>query len=82
MVDSWEEALERGESVGVLLLDLSAAFDTLDPPLLLEKLKRLNFSNNTVNWIKSFMSTWSQRVRWEDHWPMSCERDFFTLKGE
>jgi hypothetical protein len=34
MVDSWQEALERGESVGVLLFDLSAAFDTLDPPLL------------------------------------------------
>jgi hypothetical protein len=63
MVDSWEEALERGESVGVLLFDLSAAFDTLDPPLLLEKLRRLNFSNNTVNWIKSFMSTRSQRVQ-------------------
>jgi hypothetical protein len=63
MVDSWEEALERGESVGVLLFDLSAAFDTLDPPLLLEKLKRLNFSSNTVNWIQSFMSTRSQKVQ-------------------
>jgi hypothetical protein len=39
MVDSWQEALERGESVGVLLFDLSAAFDTLDPPLLLKKLE-------------------------------------------
>jgi hypothetical protein len=39
MVDDWEEALEREESVGVLLFDLSAAFDTLDPGILLEKLK-------------------------------------------
>jgi hypothetical protein len=38
MVDDWEEALEREESVGVLLFDLSAAFDTLDPVILLEKL--------------------------------------------
>jgi hypothetical protein len=32
----------------VLLFDLSAAFDTLDPPLLLKKLKNLNFSNKAV----------------------------------
>jgi hypothetical protein len=63
MVDSWQEALERGESVGVLLFDLSAAFDTLDSPLLLEKLKRINFGNSTLTWVKSFMSNRSQQVQ-------------------
>jgi hypothetical protein len=63
MVDSWQEALERGESVGVLLFDLSAAFDTLDPPLLLKKLESLNFSTKTVNWIKSFLTERYQEVQ-------------------
>jgi ribonuclease P/MRP protein subunit RPP40 len=35
----------------------------VDPPLLLEKLKRLNFGNNTVNWVQSFMSNRSQKVQ-------------------
>jgi hypothetical protein len=34
-----------------------------DSFMLLEKLKRLNFSTNTVNWVKSFMSTRSQKVQ-------------------
>jgi hypothetical protein len=62
MVDDWEEALEREESVGVLLFDLSAAFDTLDPDILLEKLKP-NFSLRTVNWISSYMAGREQQVQ-------------------
>jgi hypothetical protein len=63
MVDGWLEALDRGESVGVLLFDLTAAFDTLDPAILLEKLKSRNFSSRTVNWISSYMAGREQQVQ-------------------
>ena len=35
--------------IGVLLWDLSAAFDTLDPILLCKKLALSQFENHTVN---------------------------------
>jgi exonuclease III len=63
MVDGWEEALERDESVGVLLFDLSSAFDTLDPAILLEKLRSRNFSSRTVTWISSYMAGRDQQVQ-------------------
>jgi hypothetical protein len=63
MVDGWEEALERDESVGVLLFDLSSAFDTLDPAILLEKLRSKNFSSRTVTWISSYMAGRDQQVQ-------------------
>ena len=39
MYDKWVEAVDRGQYTGACFLDLSAAFDIVDHPLLLEKLK-------------------------------------------
>ena len=39
MYDTWLNEVEEDNMVGVMMIDLSAAFDMLDHPLLLEKLK-------------------------------------------
>ena len=37
-VDDWKIALDQGEIVGTVMIDLSKSFDMIDNPLLLNKL--------------------------------------------
>ena len=62
MYDTWVNAVEGGEMAGVMLIDLSAAFDMVDHDILLEKLKLLGLENHTVMWIESYLSGRSQCV--------------------
>jgi hypothetical protein len=48
MFDTWQRDLEGEKIVGVLMFDLSAAFDLLDHGILLRKLTSLNFSPHSV----------------------------------
>ena len=62
MYDSWVEALEHNQVTGVCFLDLSAAFDIVDHPLLLQKLKLYGFADESLNWVKSYLGGRSQSV--------------------
>ena len=54
---------EQKMTTGVLMWDLTAAFDTLDHEILLSKLEIYGFSSNTVKWIRSYLTGRSQRVK-------------------
>ena len=62
MYDTWVQAMEHGEYTGACFLDLSAAFDIVDHPLLLEKLSLYGFSDDALNWVRSYLTGRSQRV--------------------
>ena len=62
MYDSWVEAIDRDQYTGACFLDLSAAFDIVDHPLLLEKLKLYGFSDTSLQWFSSYLSGRSQTV--------------------
>lgn len=55
--------LDRGGVVGAVFLDLRKAFDTVNHDILLSKLHTFNFSADTINWIKSYLSNRLQCVR-------------------
>ena len=57
MYDTWMNAIENGEMVGLTLVDLSAAFDCVDVNLLLAKTELYNFSRHTQQFIWSFMTS-------------------------
>ena len=59
----WAERTEQGLITGVLLWDLSAAFDTLDCEGVCKKLEQFGLQPRSVNWIRSFLTGRSQRVR-------------------
>jgi hypothetical protein len=62
----WAAAKARGEVVGVMAFDLSAAFDTIDVAPLIEKLKSAGVGGTPLKWLKSYMSGRSQSVIWND----------------
>jgi retron-type reverse transcriptase len=63
MFDQWQQAMERVQSTGVILFDLSSSFDTLDHEILAKKLASLNFSDQSLKWVKSFLEGRKQQVQ-------------------
>jgi hypothetical protein len=59
----WATKTEAKEKTGLLLWDLSAAFDTLDVALLCEKLTLYGFDNLAVKWFNSFLNNRTQKVK-------------------
>ena len=66
MYDRWVKAAAAGQVSGVVLLDLSAAFDLVDPSILLNKLKIYGLDKDMSQWIESYLTDRKQGV-WIDH---------------
>ena len=54
---------DKGLHTGMILIDLQKAFDTIDHPLLLEKLRSMRFSENVITWFISYLSNRTFRVK-------------------
>ena len=59
----WTQNTENKLITGVLLWDLSAAFDCLDCEILCQKLEVYGFCVKSVNWFRSFLTGRSQQVK-------------------
>ena len=64
--NAWYTALDRKQYVGVLFLDVSKAFDTVNHPHLLAKLQSLGLDTPTLAWFHSYLSDRCQVTRVED----------------
>ena len=63
MISEWKHRLTNNKYVGVLLLDLSAAFDTICCKTLGGKLELTGFDSGSLKWIGSFMGGRKQAVQ-------------------
>ena len=63
---TWSKARAAGKIVGIAAYDLSAAFDTLDHQILLEKLAIMGISQKSCNWFSSYLSCRTQHVLYKD----------------
>ena len=59
----WTQNTDDKKVTGILLWDLSAAFDTLDADILVKKLELFGFVQKTRNWFYSFLTNRTQRVK-------------------
>ena len=62
MYDSWVEEVDDGNLVGVMMVDLSAAFDMVDHDILLKKLQLFGLDDMALSWVKSYLSGRCQSV--------------------
>ena len=67
MYDQWQEEVEDGKMVGVMLIDLSAAFDMVDHQILLEKLNLYGLDDQALAWMNSYLSNRTQSVMIDGH---------------
>ena len=66
MYDRWVKAAAAGQVSGAVLLDLSAAFDLVDPAILIQKLRIYGLEDVFLSWISSYLTDRYQAV-WLDH---------------
>ena len=60
LYDQWVEEVEAGQMVGVMMIDLSAAFDMVDHYLLLDKLALFGMDAEVNQWLGSYLTGISQ----------------------
>ena len=66
----------------MVLLDLSAAFDTVDHQILLNIMKRdFGLDNTVLNWLASYLSNRSQRVMISNISSDKCDINFGVPQG-
>ena len=63
LVERWKQAVDNKNIVRVLSTDMSKAFDSLYPPLLINKLKAYGFSNNSPALMRSYFTNRKNRVK-------------------
>ena len=63
LVEDWKKALDRNEFVGVLLTDLSKAFDCMSHSLLVAKLRAYGMSAEATELLADYLSHRKQRVK-------------------
>ena len=66
MYDRWVRGASEGKMSGIVLLDISAAFDLVNPEILVQKMKVYGLDNDFLEWMVSYLSERKQAV-WIDH---------------
>ena len=63
LIENWRNHLEKKEIIGVILCDLSKAFDTLPHDLLIAKLDAYGFGNEALKLIYDYLNGRKQRCK-------------------
>ena len=62
LIEKWMTSIDNGDIVGTLFIDFRKAFDMVDHTLLIKKLEYYKFSDVSLSWFKSYLSTRLQAI--------------------
>ena len=62
MLDTWASCYENGHDTAIIVLDQSAAYDTISHKFLLDKMQVLRFYQKTVGYFQSYLNNRQQSV--------------------
>ena len=65
LTDTIADALDRGDCVIGVFLDISKAFDTVDHKIVLQKLKIYGIKNVPLQWFESYLPERTQYVTYD-----------------
>jgi len=63
MMHHWHSAVDTGQSVCIVFIDFTKAFDRVDHNVLMSKLVALHLPNTIVRWVHSYLLHRRQRVK-------------------
>ena len=63
MLEKWKRAIDKGECVSALFMDLSRTVDTINHDLTIAKLKAYDFSGEALRFMQSYLKSRKQRVQ-------------------
>jgi len=67
MTETLKEARATTKSSVIILLDLSAAHDTVSHSILLSILSSMGITGRAHSWFESYLTGWSFKVSWLGH---------------
>ena len=59
--------MDQKKHIALLSLDLSKAFDSISHQLLLHKLQAMGLDENSINWIKSYLTSRQQQLKFKNY---------------
>ena len=62
ITDNWFDAIDKGNVIGLVMLDLKKAFDTVHHDTLIDKLKLYDLDDKCIAWFKDYLSNRSHSV--------------------
>ena len=62
MIETWKKHLDKGKKIGVVLMDLSKPFDTINHILLLAKLDAYGFFRTSLKLMQNYLCNRQQRI--------------------
>ena len=81
LYETLQEAKDQGLHSLVILYDLSAAFDTIEPKVLLQKLEIYGFDQNSRSWMESYLTGRSQIATVGGQFSQPVELNFGSPQG-
>ena len=73
IIDDFLNKLDNNSNIQLILLDLSAAFDTIDHSILIKRLEDIGIVGIPLAWIKSYLSERTFSIKIDNHYSSTCK---------